>query len=356
MPAPSQDLTRQTLGVLFIAGLIAATFWILRPFLPAVVWAVTLVIATWPLMLRVQSAAGGRRWVGVTVMTTALLLVVIVPLWEAISIIVVNIDHIGEMVQTVLSLRVPPPPDWLGGVPLIGGALVSTWQDLTALGVEDLAPKLSPYAGQVTRWFVGAVGGLGETLIQFLLTVVLAALMYARGEVAAAAVIRFGRRLGGPRGETAVVLAGQAVRGVALGVVVTALAQSALGGLGMALVGVPFAGVLTALTFMFCLSQIGPAPVLLPAVAWMYYDGQSIRATILLVVSAVALTMDNFLRPVLIKRGADLPLLLILAGVIGGLIASGLLGIFVGPTVLAVAYTLLNAWIAEDEAQPAAAE
>jgi len=189
--------------------------------------------------------------------------------------------------------------------------------------------------------------------VQFLLTVAIAAVMYGSGEQAAATVIRFGRRLGGERGETAVRLAGQAIRSVALGVVVTAVAQSVLGGIGLAVVGVPFAPVLTALMFMLCLAQIGPALVLISAVVWMYYAGDALWATVLLAFSLVARTMDNFLRPVLIRKGAHLPLLLILAGVIGGLLAMGPLGIFLGPTVLAVGYTLLNAWMAEgDEAEP----
>jgi predicted PurR-regulated permease PerM len=135
---------------------------------------------------------------------------------------------------------------------------------------------------------------------------------------------------------------------VALGVVVTAIAQSLLGGIGLAVVGIPFATVLTAVMFILCLAQIGPGLVLIPAVAWMYWSGEIVLGTVLVGFSAVTLTMDNFLRPVLIRRGANLPMLLILAGVIGGLLAFGLLGIFVGPTVLAVAYTLLNAWVDED--------
>jgi len=185
--------------------------------------------------------------------------------------------------------------------------------------------------------------------LQFLLVVAIAAVMYARGEFAAAALIRFGRRLGGGRGETAVLLAGQAIRSVALGVVVTAIAQSVLGGIGLAVVGVPLAGVLTALMFILCLAQLGPGLVLIPAVAWMYYSGQSFWATVLLGISLGAMVMDNFLRPVLIRRGAPLPLLLVVAGVIGGLIAYGLLGIFLGPTILAVAYTLVSAWMTEEE-------
>jgi predicted PurR-regulated permease PerM len=130
---------------------------------------------------------------------------------------------------------------------------------------------------------------------------------------------------------------------------VTAVAQSVFGGIGLAVVGVPFGSLLTALMFMLCLAQIGPGLVLIPAVVWMYYSGDILWATVLLAFTIVGITMDNFLRPVPIRRGADLPLLLILFGVIGGLIAFGLLGIFLGPTVLAIAYTLLNAWMGEDE-------
>lgn len=349
MLPPHQDLTRTTLAVVFIVGLLAATFWVMRPFLPAIVWAVTLVIATWPLMLRAQRYLGNRRGLAVLFTTVVLLLVVIVPMWLAIVTVIENVDLIGETLRSAMTLRLPPPPDWLVGMPVVGERATQAWAQLAALQVHDLTPKLAPYAGRLTQWFAAAVGGLGAMFLQFLLVVAIAAVMYARGEFAAAALIRFGRRLGGGRGETAVLLAGQAIRSVALGVVVTAIAQSVLGGIGLAVVGVPLAGVLTALMFILCLAQIGPGLVLIPAVGWMYYSGQSFWATVLLGFSLVAMVMDNFLRPVLIRRGARLPLLLVLAGVIGGLIAYGLLGIFLGPTILAVAYTLVNAWMAEEE-------
>jgi predicted PurR-regulated permease PerM len=350
MSEPHQDLTRTTLAILFIGGLIAASFWVLRPFLLATIWAMTLVIATWPLMLRVQRAAGNRRGPAVLVMTLALLLILIVPFWLAISTIVANIDHIRELMRTVLTLRVPPPPDWLGAVPLVGAWASEAWSQLTSSGVSELAPKLTPYAGDLTEWFAAAAGSLGGMFVQFLLTVAVAAIMYSNGEHAAAMVIRFGHRLGGERGEAAVRLAGQAIRSVALGVVVTALAQSVLGGIGLAVVGVPFAAVLTALMFVLCLAQIGATVVLIPAIVWMYYIGDTLWATVLVVFTVAATVLDSVLRPMLIRRGANLPMLLILAGVIGGLMAMGLLGIFIGPTVLAIAYTLLNAWMPESEA------
>ena len=156
---------------------------------------------------------------------------------------------------------------------------------------------------------------------------------------------RFARRLAGERGEDAVVLAGDAIRGVALGVGVTALVQAVLGGIGLAIAGVPFAGLLTALMFMLCIAQVGPLPVLVPAVIWVFWSGDTGWGIFLAVWTVVVGTLDNVLRPVLIRMGADLPLLLIFAGVIGGLLAFGLVGIFVGPVVLAVAYTLLEAWL-----------
>jgi len=143
------------------------------------------------------------------------------------------------------------------------------------------------------------------------------------------------------------VLAGRAVRGVALGVVVTALAQTAVSGIGLAVSGTPFAGPLTLLILALCIAQLGPTLVLVPAVIWMYGYGDHLWATVLLVFAIVAGTMDNVLRPILIKRGADLPLLLIFAGVIGGLLSVGVVGIFVGPVVLAVTYRLLEEWVNE---------
>jgi len=193
----------------------------------------------------------------------------------------------------------------------------------------------------------GEAGTVDMLIVQFVVTIVIAAVMYANGEAAAATARRFGRRLAGERGEESIKLAGQAIRGVALGVVVTALVQSLLGGAGLAAAGVPFAGVLTVAMLMFCLAQVGPLIVLAPAVIWVYWTGDNVWGTVLLIWATFVGTLDNFLRPYLIKKGADLPLLLIFSGVIGGLLSFGLLGIFVGPVVLAVTYKLLQSWLSE---------
>jgi len=342
------DLTRTTLAVLFVAGLIAACFWILRPFLPAIVWATTLVVATWPVMLRVQHRLWNRRGLAVAIMTLALLLVFVVPFWLAITTIIDNFDRIVEWGTSVKSFKLPPAPQWLVGVPLFGERAAQFWESVAVSGIEPLVAKAEPYAGGAASWFVAALGGLGIVFVQFVLTVIIAAIMYVGGERAATAAQRFGHRLAGERGKQSVLLAGQAIRSVALGVVVTAVAQSVLGGIGIAVAGVPLAAVLTAVMFMLCIAQFGPLPVLVPVVIWMYWSGQSGWGTFLLVWTIVVGSLDNILRPILIRKGAHLPLVLLLAGVIGGLIAFGLVGIFLGPVVLAVGYTLLQSWMAED--------
>jgi predicted PurR-regulated permease PerM len=356
------DLARITFGVLALALLLGLSLWVLRPFLGPTLWATMVVVATWPLMRRIEAAAGQRRWVAVTAMTLLLLLLFVVPLVLAIATIVGNADRLLEWGKLATTWRPPEtPPEWLRSLPLVGGLVESLWAQLAAMGLRDVLPRLSPYAGDLTRWFVAEVGNIGVLVLQFLLTVLIAAVMYAHGEEAARQVRLFAQRLGGERGDGVVVLAGNAIRGVALGVGGTALVQSALGALGLVVAGIPAATLLTAVMFMLCIAQVGPVPVLLGASAWAYWGpgdggGNAIAAVGLVVWALIVGTIDNVVRPWLIQMGADLPFLLIFAGVVGGLFAFGLVGIFVGPVVLAVGYTLLEAWVqGRDDEAPAPA-
>jgi predicted PurR-regulated permease PerM len=296
-------------------------------------------------MVRIQASLWGRRSLAVLVMTLLLLFAFFVPLLVAIASIVEHAEVIAGWPKAIGALMIPPPPDWVGSLPLVGRRLAAGWQEFSANGPGELASLIAPFEQTVTRWFLERLGGAGARVVEFLLTVIIAAILYSSGESVAAAARHFARRLAGPNGENAVRLAGQAIRGVALGVVVTALAQAALGGLGLLVAGVPLPGVLTGVMFLLSLAQIGPLPVLLLAVGWLYWKGQIAWAVALLIWSVLIGRLDSVLLPILIKRGADLPLLLVFAGVIGGLIAFGLIGIFIGPVVLAVSYRLLEAWV-----------
>ena len=345
MNGDSRDLPRTLLQLLFSGTLILGTFWLLRPFLLPAIWASTIVAATWPLMLRVQARCLGRRGLAVAVMTAALLLALVVPLTLATVAITNNAERIIDWSKSLATVGVPPPPDWLARTPVVGSPLDARWREVSALSREEMSTHLSPYLRALFAWFLVKLGNIGVMLVDFLLTVLIAAILYANGETAAQGVRRFARRVGGGHAEGMVQLAGQAIRAVALGVVVTALVQSALAGLGLLIAGVPFPLILTAVVFVFSIAQVGPLPVLLGATIWLFWTGAWLWGIGLLVWSIIIAGIGDLLRPILIKKGADLPLLLIFAGVIGGLIAFGVIGLFVGPVLLAVTYTLLGAWL-----------
>jgi predicted PurR-regulated permease PerM len=342
-----REVTRTMLAVLSIGVLIAASFWIMRPFLISLIWATMVVVATWPLLLLLQRQLRGRRTLAIAVMIVAMLMVFVLPFWVAISTLADYSGEVGSWTKSLQQATIPMPPAFVDNVPFVGPKVSAAWRDIASQGWGPLIAKAQPYVVEALRWLAAQAGTLGMLIVQILLTILIAAVLYAKGESAGSAVRQFGRRLAGERGEQSIRLAGQAIRGVALGVVVTALVQSLLGGLGLAAAGIPFAGVLTVLMLMLCLAQIGPLLVLAPAVIWTFWTGDNLTGTLLLIWSAIVGTLDNFLRPVLIKRGADLPLLLIFAGVIGGLVSFGLLGIFVGPVVLAVTFKLLESWVNE---------
>ena len=351
-PVLRRDLTLTVLSVLLMLLLISAVFWILRPFLLSVAWSVMIVVATWPAMLRVHAALR-RRSLAVAVMSGLMLIVFVAPVVLAIQAVLGSMDSITASIHALQGATIPPPPDWVNGIPLVGARIAEGWTSIAMLGKEELATRVAPYAADAARWVAGAFGSLGVVAIQMLLTIVVSVVLFTHGEAIREGLLRFGRRLAGARGEGAVLLAGQAIRAVALGVVVTALVQTVLAGLGLALAGVPFAGLLTGIALLLCIAQIGPVLVLLPAVVWLYWTDASAWGTALLVWTVVLGALDNVLRPILIRKGADLPLLLIIAGVIGGLLAFGIVGLFVGPVVLAVAYTLFRQWMRERDTVPA---
>jgi predicted PurR-regulated permease PerM len=346
---PPRDLVRSTLQLLALGALIAISFWIVRPFLLATFWATTVAIATWPGLLRTQTWLGGRRALAVAAMTALMLLILLVPFYFAIAAIVGSVKQISDWPSTLATLTLPRPPAWVETLPIVGAKLTTRWRQLADAGPQELSATLTPYARAVALWFLSQVGNLGMLLIQLILTVIITAILYANGETAAYGAEAFARRLAGPAGEKAVRLAAQAIRGVALGIVVTAILQAVLSGVGLAIFGVPFAMLLTAVIFILSVAQIGPGLVLICAVVWVYSKSGPLWGTGFLVWAIFCGTFDNFLRPLLIRRGADLPLLLIFAGVVGGLVSFGVIGLFIGPVVLAVAYTLLVDWVSGDE-------
>jgi predicted PurR-regulated permease PerM len=349
MPAPpgTRDLPRIVIGILFILLLGSASLYILKPFLPALIWATMIVAATWPLLKVFQKHSGGSRAGAVLVMMVLLRVIVIAPLVALVSTLVEQAERLAALKAVKITL--PGPPDWVAGIPLVGAKVSAEWIAIVAEGPESIAARLSPYMTGLGAWLLSQLGGLGGMVLHLLLVFLLCGILYSTGDVAARGVRRFFRRLHGDAGEQVVVLAGASIRAVALGIIVTAVAQTVLGGLGLLVTGVPYVAVLTALMLVCCIAQIGPSLVLIGGVVWLWHIEATGWAIALAVWTVLVASLDNVLRPWLIKRGADLPLLLIMVGVIGGLFAFGIVGLFVGPVVLAVAYTLLVAWVAEGD-------
>jgi predicted PurR-regulated permease PerM len=352
---------QKTLQLLFLGLLIWGTCWIMLPFLLALIWATIIVVATWPLLLRLQARLGNNRKLALAIMIPASLLCLIGPIILAVVMIVIHSSEIAGGAKSLVSMAAEPPPGWVERIPMIGPKIAGEWQKLATDGPEELTSRILPFVDNIIAWFASKAGSLGMLIVQLALTSLIAAILYSNGEKAAKGVHRFARRLGGARGDDSLLLAVQTVRGVALGVIGTAVIQAVFAGIGLVIAGVPNAGILTAIMVLLGIVQIGAVPVLVPAVIWLYWTGHPGMGTFLLVWTVITVTMDNFVRPMLIRTGVDLPFLLIVPGVIGGLIAFGATGLFLGPVVLAVSYTLLVAWIKSDdpeaelERQPTAA-
>jgi predicted PurR-regulated permease PerM len=266
-----------------------------------------------------------------------------------------NAERITNGVHSLSTAKLPPPPGFLERVPFLGERLAQTWRQTAAEGSEGLLARLSPYVDRVTRWLMGQLGSAGRAVFHIVMTVIGVVFLYKHGDTVGARVRRFAARVAGSHGENAVRLAAHATRSVALGILVTAIVQALLAGLGLAVAGVPSAGLLTVAMIVTGLAQLGPMPVLLPAVAWLYWQGAIGWGTALLLWSAFVGVIDNVMRPFLIRRGADLPLMLVFVGVIGGLFSFGVVGLFIGPVVLAVAYRLSDDWMSREAPVTAAA-
>ena len=344
----SHDITRIVLFVFVIGALLVGSLWTLLPFIHGLIWATTIAIATWPALLRLQQLTG-RRGLAVAIMIGIVLVVFIVPFALAVGTLLEAASRSPAVLNDFLAQGLGPPPAWVDGIPFVGPQAAERWRTVAAGGPEALAGVVQPYALSAATWAIAATGGLGRALVMIALTVILVGILYAQGETAARGVLAFAYRLGGETAQRTILLAGQAVRSVALGVVVTALVQSLCAGVGLWLCGVPHPGVLTAIAFVMGVAQIGPFLVLVPSIAWLYWTGSTGWATVLLVWSVPVVVLDNVLRPIFIRRGVQLPLLLIIAGVIGGLISFGMVGLFVGPVILAATYTLAKDWVARGQ-------
>jgi predicted PurR-regulated permease PerM len=325
--------------------LLGACILVLAPFGPALFWAAVLAFASWPLMRILTQLLRGSATKAALLLTLAWMVIVALPLvWLGLNLA----DYIRSGLALIKGLQVeglPAPPTWLPAVPLIGERLVDIWSTIDQQGVAMFA-TVRPYLGEVGNWLLARSAQVGGGMLELVLSLVLVFFFYRDGPSLAQFVYTLLQRLIGARAEHYLSLVAGTVQRVVNGVIGTAAAQAVLALIGFWIAGVPGAILLGMLTFVFSLIPMGPPLIWLPATLWLAWKGEYGLAIFLgawgtLVVSGV----DNVLKPYLISRGGNLPLVVVLLGVFGGILAFGFMGLFLGPTLLAVTYSLLSDWV-----------
>ncbi|WP_449434079.1 AI-2E family transporter [Pseudomonas putida] len=329
---------------ILLLALLGAGLWVMAPFISALLWGAILAFASWPLMRLLTHALGGRETLAASLLTSAWILIVALPLvWLGFNLA----DHIRDATAFVRDVQVdglPDAPAWLGSIPLVGERMVSWWQSLDQQGAALLA-SIKPHLGQVGNWLLARSAQIGSGVLELTLSLVFVFFFYRDGPRLSAFVLRLLQRLIGDRAEYYLDLVAGTVQRVVNGVIGTAAAQALLALIGFLIAGVPGAIVLGLVTFMLSLIPMGPPLAWMPATAWLAWKGEYGMAVFLGIWGTFVISgVDNVLKPYLISRGGNLPLVIVLLGVFGGLIAFGFIGLFIGPTLLAVGYSLLLDW------------
>ncbi len=334
----------QAIGIALLALLAFGCFLVLQPFLSAIVWAVVLSYSTWPLYSRLSAYLGGRRTLAAALMIVAIACVLVVPL------AILGWSMTGDVVQLAAKMRnwfdhaIPAPPSWIGSIPLVGGRLSVRWQELTQAGVK-FPELIAPHIATLRSLLLGVGSGLAHALFELLVSLVITFFLYCNGAAAGEVLGSIGERLTGERGRRLIAVVASTIRGVVEGLLGANLAQAILGALGFWLAGIPSAVLLGFFLFFLTVIPFGAGLIWIPAVLWLLDKG-SIATAMLLAAWCIVVfpILESILRLYFMQRGNSLPALLVLLGMLGGLSAFGFLGIFLGPALLAFAYTLIEEW------------
>ncbi|GGY20987.1 AI-2E family transporter [Paludibacterium paludis] len=326
--------------------LVAACLKIIQPFLGALIWSIIIAISAWPATTFLTERFGGRRKLAVGVIILTMLLALVAPITLMALSLADTLPQLTSMLHQLATSRLPAPPQWLAGIPLAGEPMVKFW--ISAQNdLPGLLEKVRPMLNQTVLWSLSNGARLGVSILEIVLAIIIAAAFLLNGEVAWLTAERTIVKLGGAPAEELPDVVARTIRSVMTGVVGTALVQTLLCVLGLVIAGVPGTLVLGFLCFMVAVAQLPTLVVWLPAAGWVFYTGETGYGIFLLAWGFLLVnTIDNFIKPILISHGANLPLALIFMGVIGGLIAWGVIGLFIGPTLLAVGYTLFQHWLA----------
>ncbi len=316
---------------------------VLRPFISAALWAVILCFTTWPLYLRLGDLLGGRRTLSALIATSLLAAIIVVPVAILGATLADNVSALISASQKLIHEGPPSPPDWVASVPLIGSHVADYWNYLnksSSVRLQELA-RLLPAAKTIVVW-----GGraLAEGIFQIILSLLIAFFFFRDGHAAADQLRTALNRIAGERGDRLLDLAGATIRAVVYGILGTSLLQGVVASIGFAIAGVPGAVSLGGVTFLLSLVPGGPPIVAAPAAFWLYRQSSTAWAVFMMAWGVMVGALDNVVKPLLISRGGSTPMILVMLGVLGGALAFGVIGMFLGPTLVALGYNLFEQW------------
>lgn len=348
---PGDDVIQLVIRLGLLAFLIYWTILLIRPFVPVLAWSIVLAVALYPVFSFLSKLLGCRPKLAAAILTLINLGIVIGPAtWLGLS----ALDGVKEFAGNLGAgnLVIPSPPESINNWPLIGPSLYEFWNQASSnirAALREVAPYLKPLAGVL----LALAGNAGMGLLKFILSVALAGFLFPYGSQLAEAGKSFLYRIVPEQSEHFLELAGATIRAVSQGVIGVAIIQSLLAGIGFKLAGIPSAGLLAFAVMILSIIQVGAAIVLVPVVIWIWTDKDFTTALLLTVFLGLVGVIDNILKPLVMKRGLTTPTLVIFVGVIGGTLAHGMVGLFVGPIILSLAWELTVAWIRSDRADTA---
>jgi len=325
--------------------LVVSCFLIIAPFIVPVIWATIIAVAVYPAYPRIAAMLGGRERLAAALLVVIGLSVLIVPTVATSTSMIGGMKTLADVLQHG-GLDVPPPPDRVADWPLIGNPVYRFWS-LAADNLEAALIQLKPQLAVVGQWLASAMGGIGAGILQFFLSILIAGVLLVNADSGHRASQAVAQRIAGERGPEFVDLAAATVRSVAQGVLGVAIIQAVLAGLGMALAGVPASGLWALLVLVLAVIQLPALLVLVPVAVYVFSVSSTTVAVIFTIWAILVSSSDTFLKPLLLGRGLEIPMIVILLGAIGGMMAFGIVGLFVGAVVLALGYEIFQAWIRE---------
>lgn len=327
-----------------LAVIVISCYRIFSPFLMPVVWGIIIAVALYPLFAKLKKLLGGKNRLTGAVFILVTLALVLVPTWLLTESLIDGTVSLGQQLQEG-TLEVPPPPEKVETWPVIGEKLYASW-DAANRNLDVFLTKMGPQLKTIGNWLIATFTGFGAAVLQTIFALIIAGIMMMNAAGGGRLARAIGKRLAGDKGDDMVDISGATIQSVVKGVLLIAITQSVLAGLGMYVAQVPLAGLWALLVLIVAVIQLPPALILIPVAIYVFSTNDStVTSVIFLIYALIVSGADAFLKPLFLGRGVAVPMLVILIGAIGGMIAAGIIGLFIGAVILAIGYRLFTAWV-----------